>query len=103
MESALRAALKHGIPEREFWLSTPYRVSMLMKEAGTARIETALYTGWFAERFAREERLQPAQHYVTEMLGPAASEEVQLAMAEAELTRMAGAWGLDLEDIVPEE
>lgn len=91
------------MPEREFWLSTPYRVSVRMREAATARVESALYTGWFAERFAREERLQPAQHYISEMLSPETSAEVQQAMAEAELTRMAGAWGLELENLSEDE
>lgn len=76
---------------------------MLIKEAGSARIEAALFTGWFAERFAREERLQGPQHYVTEFLTPGGGPEVQEAMAEAELARMAMAWGLELEDIPEDE
>ena len=72
---------------------------MVIKEAGTARIEAALYAGWFSERFAREERLQGPQHYVSEFLTAGGGPEVQEAMAEAELARMALAWGLKLEDI----
>ena len=72
---------------------------MVIKETGTARIESELRTGWFAERFAREERLQGPQHYVAEFLTAGGGPEVQEAMAEAELARMALAWGLELEEI----
>ena len=72
---------------------------MVIKEAGTARIESELRTGWFAERFAREPLLQGPQHYVSEFLTAGGGPEVQEAMAEAELARMALAWGLELEDI----
>lgn len=99
MEASLRAALKAGLAREEFWPSTPYNVGMTIKEVGAARVEAALYSGWFAERFAREERLQGPQHYISEFLTSGGGSEVQEAMAEAELTRMAMAWGLELEDL----
>jgi len=63
-------------------------------------MEAFLYTGWFTERLAREERLQGPHHYIGEMLdGAGVSAATQRAMAEAELTRMAMGWGLEVEDI----
>lgn len=70
-----------------------------MREAQRAQLETALYVGWFTERLARENVLHGPQTYVTDLLDGGASEEVQAQMAEAELTRMAMSWGLEVEDI----
>lgn len=56
-------------------------------------------TGWMAERFAREERLQGLTHYLEEFLGPGTDPALAQAMAEAELSRMALQWGLEVEDI----
>ena len=98
VEAALRAALKVGIAEDLFWRLTPYRLGVHITEANRARAEQSLFTGWFAERFAREERLQAPQQYISDMLD-GTSDDVQQAMAEAELTRMAMGWGLTLEDV----
>lgn len=104
MGLAHRSALRAGLDERLFWGSTPFKVSVWLQEIGRARNEEALLTGWFAERFAREQRLQAPQSYITEMLDRSdASTEMQQEMAEAELTRMALAWGLELEDVEEDE
>lgn len=104
MEASLRAALKTGLSPTEFWPSTPYNVSMFMQERQRGRIELALYSGWFGERFARETTLEGPQRYIDDMLnGTGASEAVQQAMAEAELARMALTWGLEVEDIGEDE
>ena len=92
-------ALGLGLDEDWFWRSTPYLTQVAMRGLSKSRIEGALYTGWFAERFAREERLQGPQHYVDEFLTADGGPEAQEAMAEAELARMALAWGLELEDL----
>ncbi|MGU3455562.1 hypothetical protein ACLBV5_04540 [Brevundimonas sp. M1A4_2e] len=59
-------------------------------------MEAFLFTGWWGERFAREERLQAPQHYVDTMLKPA---DPALAEAEAlaKFRRMAEDWGLQVE------
>jgi hypothetical protein len=72
---------------------------MEIKERALARFEAALFTGWFAERFARESQLQGPQHYLAEFTGEQDSPAIQQATAEAELARMALTWGLDLEDV----
>lgn len=58
-----------------------------------------MYTGWFAERFAREERLSSPSTYLGQFFDGDMSDGEAEAMAEAELTRMALQWGLDLEDL----
>ncbi|WP_333611913.1 hypothetical protein [Brevundimonas bullata] len=68
VEAHLRAAIRTGLTAAEFWGLTPYHLSLRLQEMGRARIETALYGGWFSERFAREERLQGPQTYVRTML-----------------------------------
>lgn len=65
-------------------------------------MELALVTGWFSERFAREERLQGPQAYIEEMLRSGGNPDLQEAMAEAELSRMAMQWGLEVEDLEPD-
>lgn len=64
MEAYLRAALKAGIDEAWFWRSTPYNVQLRVNERGRAAGEAAMATGWWAERFAREERLSSLGHYL---------------------------------------
>ena len=79
-------------------------MSVRLQEIGRARNEAALLSGWFAERFAREKELRGPQNYIEDMLdGDGSSAEVQQAMAEAELARMALTWGLELEDIEDDE
>lgn len=65
-------------------------------------MENALYTGWFAERFAREERLQGPTGYIAQMLDGETDPDLAEAMAEAELSRMAIEWGLELQDLSDE-
>lgn len=104
VEASLRAAIRYGLEEAEFWSLTPYRLRMRLQEVGKGRSEVALLTGWFAERFAREDSLRGPQHYIEDFLGSGSggNAEVQQQMAEAELNRMALTWGLDLEDIEEE-
>lgn len=64
MEAYLRAALKAEIDEAWFWRSTPYNVQMRVNERSRAAGEAAMATGWWAERFAREERLSSLSHYL---------------------------------------
>lgn len=99
MEHALRAATRAGVDEADFWRLTPYRLSVVLQERGRRQVEQALFTGWFAERFAREKELRGPQHYVAEFLDSQPNPELSEAMAEAELTRMAAGWGLEVEDI----
>ena len=73
-----------------------------MREAQRAQLEAALYVGWFTERLSRENVLHGPQSYVTDLLDGGASEEVQAEMAEAELSRMAMSWGLEVEDLSEE-
>lgn len=68
VEAHLRAAIRAGLTAAEFWSITPYNLSLCLQEMGRARIEAALYSGWFSERFAREERLQGPQTYIRTML-----------------------------------
>lgn len=101
MEVALVAALKAGIGEQTFWRLTPYNLNLRLKAIGRQRIESALYIGWFSERFAREQKLQGPSAYVEEFLDQEADPDLQTATAEAELARMALDWGLEIEDIDP--
>lgn len=68
VEAHLRAAIRAGLTANGFWVLTPYNLSLRLQEMNRARIEAALYGGWFSERFAREERLQGPQTYVRTML-----------------------------------
>lgn len=56
-------------------------------------------TGWMAERFAREERLQGLNGYMAEFLGHGVNPDLAKETAEAELHRMALAWGLTVEEL----
>lgn len=95
---ALEEALGAGVTEAEFWTLTPARLRIRTEAAAKTALTAALTAGWFSERFAREDRLQGPQHYLTEFLADGPDEALQTAMAEAELTRMAMGWGLTLED-----
>ncbi|MNH49241.1 hypothetical protein D3C73_08120 [compost metagenome] len=97
-EAHLRAALKAGITEAEFWLLTPYRLSMRLQSLGRAQLEASLYSGWFGERFAREERLQGPASYIKSMLDAPDLKEAE-AMAEAMFHRMATDWGLEVKPL----
>ncbi|MEN5176306.1 hypothetical protein [Brevundimonas diminuta] len=78
--------------ETEFWALTPYQLSLRLDAA----MEASLFGGWWAERFAREERLQSPQHYVDTMLKPA-DPALAEAQALAKFHRMAEDWGLQVE------
>lgn len=72
---------------------------MAIKERGRARLEGFLFTGWFSERFARETQLRGPTAYIADMLDGATDPDLAQAMAEAELTRMAAQWGLEVVDL----
>lgn len=55
-------------------------------------------SGWMSERFAREQRLQGPNGYIRDMLEPSKPEDEEAA-AGAMFTRMAGDWGLELQDL----
>jgi hypothetical protein len=98
VEAHLRAALKAGIVEAEFWRLTPYRLAIRLQAIERAQIEASLYAGWFGERFAREERLQGPASYIKSMLEVPDPKEAE-AMAEAMFHRMATDWGLEVEPL----
>lgn len=98
VEAHLRAALKAGIAEADFWRLTPYRLAMRLQAIGRAQIEASLYAGWFGERFAREERLQGPASYIKSMLDAPDPKEAE-AMATAMFHRMATDWGLEVEPL----
>lgn len=98
VEAHLRAALKAGVAETEFWRLTPYRLSMRLQALGRAQLEASLYGGWFGERFAREESLQGPATYIKSMLDAPDLKEAE-AMAEAMFHRMATDWGLEVEPL----
>lgn len=56
-------------------------------------------TGWFGERFAREERLQGPQHYVRQFLEPNAAALDAEALADAEFDRIARMFGSEVVDL----
>lgn len=99
MGEAHRAALKYGIKERVFWTLTPYRLNAWLQELATQRIEQALHTGWFSERFAREERLQGPQHYARQFLRPDEAEQDAEALADAEFARISRQFGIEVVDL----
>lgn len=55
-------------------------------------------SGWMSERFAREARLQGPNGYIREFLEPSKPEDEEAA-AGAMFARMAGDWGLELQDL----
>lgn len=102
MEAIYLAAIQAGIDEATFWRSTPYQATICIKAANKAKVEANLMSGWFSERFAREETLRGPQHYIQEWLQPA-DPETQRAQAEAIFHRMAADWGLEVEDVSQSE
>lgn len=96
MGEALAAALGVDIPEADFWALTPYRLSVRIR----ALLKTAsighLHIGWFAERFAREDKLQGPQTYVKQFFQLPNEAEAE-AQAKAMFHRMAQDWGLKVE------
>lgn len=53
-----------GIIEAEFWDQTPYLTHLAIRARGKRASELAAASGWWSERFAREERLSPLAHYL---------------------------------------
>lgn len=76
---------------------------MRLQEVGRQRIEQALQTGWFSERFAREKELQGPQHYVRHFLNPNEAAADAEALADAEFARISRQFGIEVVEIVPEE
>lgn len=76
VEAHLRAAVRAGLTEAEFWGLTPYRLSLRLQEAGRALVEGA----WLNERLAREKALSPLPHYTGEK--PAETVDVASAMRD---------------------
>lgn len=99
MGECLQAALRAGLTEAEFWPLTPYRLSVIIKARGRARVEAAMLTGWFSERFAREERLQGPQHYVRTFLEPKEAAQDAEALADAEFARIARLFGSEITEL----
>lgn len=98
MEAIFLAAIQSGISEEAFWGLTPYQTAIRVKAVRRAEADAQLLTGWFAERFAREEKLQGPQHYIDTMLRPA-DPALEEAEALAKFNRMAEDWGLVVEDV----
>lgn len=98
----LRAALRAGLSEAEFWALTPFRLNLIIKERGRGRIEGALMTGWFGERFARDQSLSGPQHYVRMFLDPEAAQQDAEALADAEFDRIARLFGSEVVDLKEE-
>ena len=99
MEAVQVATIQAGLDEAEFWRSTPFQSVTRIKAAQRAKLEAFLLTGWFAERLAREERLQGPQSYIESMIerpDPKAEAELAEAMARAEFHRMAASKGIDV-------
>jgi len=96
VEAHLAAAIGAGLNEAEFWDSTPYQADLRLMAVGKVRQQTAMLTGWFAERFAREDKLQGPQAYVKQFFQPPNEAEAE-AQAEAMFHRMAQDWGLEVE------
>jgi hypothetical protein len=101
VEAALRAALKGGLSEAEFWKLTPYRLGMILTERGRAEATGALWTGWMVARLAveREPTLSGPQHYFRQFFDPQATEADAEAMADAEFARIARVYGVDIVDL----
>lgn len=104
MEAALRAALKGGLSEAEFWKLTPYRLGMILTERGRGEAASALWTGWMVARLAveREPTLSGPQHYFREFFDPSGKASDAEAMADAEFNRIARVYGVEIVDIEPD-
>jgi len=108
VEAALRAALKGGLSEAEFWKLTPYRLGMILTERGRGEAASALWTGWMVARLAveREPTLSGPQHYFREFFDPTGKASDAEAMADAEFNRIARVYGVeivDLSDVGPDQ
>lgn len=104
MEAALRAALKGGLSEAEFWKLTPYRLGMILTERGRGEAASALWTGWMVARLAveREPTLSGPQTYFRQFFDPTGNTEDAEAMADAEFNRIARVYGVEIVDLSDE-
>lgn len=102
MEAVFAAFIGAGLEGNLFWASTPYDTSLRLRAVHRDRAQGSLLAGWFAERFAREQQLRGPAAYAAEMLDGETNPEMAEAMAEAELSRMALEWGLELQDLSDE-
>ncbi|GAA0212432.1 hypothetical protein QOZ96_003603 [Brevundimonas nasdae] len=96
MGEALSVARDCNISECEFWKLTPYDLISRVKSHRRNAAIGYLYTGWFAERFAREERLQGPQTYIDQFFREQSPAEVD-APDPVMFHRMAQDWGLEIE------
>ncbi len=96
VEAFLAAIVGSGLSEDDFWNSTPYLTDLRLEAVGKVRRESALLTGWMAERFAREERLQAPQTYIKQFFQSQDQAEVD-APDPVMFHRMAQDWGLEIE------
>lgn len=101
METALRAALKGGLSEAEFWKLTPYRLGMILTERGRGEAASALWTGWMVARLAveREPTLSGPQAYFRQFFDQDGTAEDAEAMADAEFARIARVYGVEIVDL----
>lgn len=97
MEEALGAALAAGISETEFWDQTPYLTHLTIRAKGKRTFEVAMMTGWWSERFAREERLSGLPHY----MNPVAADAVD--DGDALIASFGMMHGLQVDDIEDSE
>ena len=103
MEAALRAALKGGLSETEFWKLTPYRLGMILTERGRGEAAGALWNGWMVARLAveREPTLSSPSHYYRQFFDAAATAQDAEALADAEFARISRAFGTEIVDLAP--
>lgn len=98
VEAVQLATIQAGLDEREFWHSTPYHSVLRIKAAQRARLEAFLLTGWFSERFARENRLSGPQHYIRELLDDTPDPLGDPGSEAGMFGAIAADWGLEVED-----
>ena len=101
MEHALRAALRAGLTEAEFWRLTPYRLNLFLTERGRADAVQALWNGWMGNRLAieREGALSPIGSYYRQFFEAGASEADAEALADAEFNRIARTFGVEIVEL----
>ena len=104
MESALRAAIRAGLSEAEFWPLTPYRLGMVVQERARAVAQDALWPAWMTARLAveREPSLSGPQHYFRQFFDTEASAQDAEALADAEFNRIARLFGTEIVELEPD-
>jgi len=105
VEHALRAAVRAGVPEADFWRLTPFRLNLILSEKGRADAVQGLWTGWMVARLApeREQSLSGPGHYYRQFFEAGASEADAEALADAEFNRIARTFGIEIVDLGDEE